>query len=98
MRWHVRHVCTIWVFARVLGTMILAWAGYLPDNPLQPSLVSVLIALALTTLDRQRTGATLLFANLGYSRWWLLRTSGVVIVIAELLLCAAARAIAGQVP
>ena len=48
--------------------------------------VSVILTVALATLDRRRIGAPLLFANMGYSSWWLIITTGAILVVSELVL------------
>lgn len=98
VRWHLRHVVVIWVGVRVIVMMTLAGVPFgrtisAPPIPFTTMLtgasatfVSVILTVALATLDRRRIGAPLLFANMGYSAWWLTITTGAILVVSELVL------------
>ena len=108
VRWHVRHVIGIWFVVRVIVVMALAFSLNAPSEPqvplgvmvvgTSPTLVSFVFAVALATVDRRRVGAPLLFANLGYSTWWLVGTSAVVVVTAEILARMVLRVMVGGTP
>ena len=98
VRWHVRHVAMIWVGVRMLVTLALALsAAFAPEgmaaaSPMRmvvsPSatLVSIILVMLVSEIDRRRIGSPLLFANLGYSARWSVTTTGALAIGFEALL------------
>ena len=98
VRWHLKHVTMIWVGVRMLVTIAFALStafapeGMAVDSPLTmaaspgATLVSIILVMLVSEIDRRRIGSPLLFANLGYSARWSATTTGALAIGFEALL------------
>lgn len=66
MWWHIRRSAFVYVIARVVLTMSLAWAQA-PFVGIDTSLFAIVLAAILVPIDGRRTGAPLLLQNAGIS-------------------------------
>lgn len=98
VRWHLRHVLVIWVGARILVMMAFAASssfappGMVLDPPMAmatspvATLVSLIVVMLVSEIDRRWLGAPLLFANLGYSWRWIATTTAALALGLETVL------------
>jgi len=109
VRWHLRHVVMIWIGVRLLVTIAFVFStafggppGMVVESPVKmataPSaaLVSIIVVLLASEIDRRRIGAPLLFANLGYSARWSAMTTGALAIGFEALLQVLLRVLAAR--